>query len=287
MNCVVEGCIQTVQKEGFTFCYTHWKAEKDGKVRQCSSCKRWVQMASALCGDCAADAEAAEPATGNSNLSSTRLGERLNLPARRVNLLLAELGWIEKHIKGWRITDQGKKIGGIQKEARQTGIPYAVWPSSVLDSKVLQAAVKESRGDVTAVDPPTTVPAPSMAAPPTTNDFRSRFPATHRTTDGHLVRSRAEMLIDNWLYMQQIAHAYERKLPIEEDVYCDFYLPAGKVYIEYWGMEKDAAYAARMQEKKAVYAKHGLGLIELTDSDILNLDDVLPRLLLKHGISCD
>ena len=55
------------------------------------------------------------------------------------------------------------------------------------------------------------------------------------------------MLIDNWLYMQQIAHAYERKLPVEEDVYCDFYLPAGKAYIEYWGMEKDPAYAARMQ----------------------------------------
>ena len=126
---------------------------------------------------------------------------------------------------------------------------------------------------------------PAPAAKP--NDFRSKFPAAHRSTDGHLVRSRAEMLIDNWLYMQQIAHAYERKLPVEEDVYCDFYLPAGKAYIEYWSMEKDPAYAARMQEKKAVYAKHGLNLIELTDQDILNLDDVLPRLLLKFGIASD
>tara|TARA_R110000787_G_scaffold55239_2_gene127641 strand:- start:5078 stop:5230 length:153 start_codon:yes stop_codon:yes gene_type:complete len=33
------------------------------------------------------------------------------------------------------------------------------------------------------------------------------------------------MLIDNWLYMAETVHAYERKLPIEEDVYCDFYIP--------------------------------------------------------------
>jgi hypothetical protein len=48
-----------------------------------------------------------------------------------------------------------------------------------------------------------------------------------------MVRSRAEVLIDNWLYMQGIVHAYERRLPIEEECYCDFYLPKG-VYIEFW-----------------------------------------------------
>lgn len=47
------------------------------------------------------------------------------------------------------------------------------------------------------------------------------------------------------------------------------------------------AYAARMAEKKAVYAKHGLNLIELTDHEILALDDALPRLLLKYNIASD
>lgn len=54
---------------------------------------------------------------------------------------------------------------------------------------------------------------------PKADGFREKFPATHRAADGHMVRSRAEMLIDNWLYMAEIVHAYERKLPIEEDVY--------------------------------------------------------------------
>ena len=53
---------------------------------------------------------------------------------------------------------------------------------------------------------------------PDQKDFREKFPAKYRATDGHLVRSRAEMLIDNWLYMSGIVHAVERKLPIEEDV---------------------------------------------------------------------
>lgn len=73
-------------------------------------------------------------------------------------------------------------------------------------------------------------------------------------------------------------------MPVEEDVYCDFYLPQGKVYIEYWGMESDARYAKRKDEKLAVYRKYGINLIELTDAEVQNLDDVLPRLLLKYGI---
>jgi hypothetical protein len=287
MKCVVDGCQGSTEKEGHTLCYNHWKAQKTGAVRQCVTCRRWLEMSGTVCGDCAAEAADGEGTGSGALLSSTKLGERLQMPARRVNLLLAELGWIEKHVKGWRVTEQGRKVGGLQKEARQTGIPYAIWPMGVVGSKVFQAAVSEARGEADVA--PASEPAISSAPAATAKamDFRSRFPAAHRSTDGHLVRSRAEMLIDNWLYMQQIAHAYERKLPVEEDVYCDFYLPAGKVYIEYWGMEKDPAYAARMQEKKAVYARHGFNLVELTDQDILTLDDVLPRLLLKFGISSD
>ncbi|MBN2825103.1 MAG: hypothetical protein JXQ76_07270 [Campylobacterales bacterium] len=84
--------------------------------------------------------------------------------------------------------------------------------------------------------------------------------------------------------MAELVHAYERKLPIEEEVYCDFYLPSGKVYIEYWGMEEDAKYLQRKQAKKAIYEKYNFNLIELSDEDVLNLDDVLPRLLLKFDI---
>jgi len=115
-------------------------------------------------------------------------------------------------------------------------------------------------------------------------DFREKFEAKHRATDGHFVRSKAEMLIDNWLYMTEIVHAYERKLPVEENVYCDFYIPTGKVYIEYWGYENDSKYLSRKKEKISIYEKYGFNLIELNDEDVQNLDGILPRLLLKYGV---
>lgn len=116
------------------------------------------------------------------------------------------------------------------------------------------------------------------------NGFREKFEAKHRAADGHYVRSRAEMLIGNWLYMSEIVHAYERKLPIEEDIYCDFYLPVGKVYIEFWGLENDEKYSERKRKKLEIYNKYGFNLIELGDFDLQNLDDILPKKLLKFGI---
>jgi len=217
--------------------------------------------------------------------SSTKLGKHFGLSSSRINLILAECGWIEKYVKGWVPTEAGNRQGAEVREMRQTGVPYVVWPSAILNNSALIASVKETLGEPVS-NTPVAESSPSITAPVASNEFRSRFPAEHRTQDGHLVRSRAEVLIDNWLYMQKIVHAYERKLPIEEDVYCDFYLPSGQVYIEYWGMEDDPKYQKRQQAKRSIYQKYNLGLIELTDADILCLDDVLPRQLLKFRIEC-
>lgn len=50
-------------------------------------------------------------------------------------------------------------------------------------------------------------------------------------------RSKAELLIDNWLYTRHLAHAYERRMPVPEDAYADFFIPLGECYIEYWGLD--------------------------------------------------
>lgn len=128
-------------------------------------------------------------------------------------------------------------------------------------------------------------PADAAATTSAGGDFRSKYPAIHRTTDGHFVRSKAEILIDNYLYAAGIAHTYERKLPMAaEDVYCDFYLPDKDVYIEYWG-RNDPEYLRNKARKLAVYKKHNLNLIELHDTEVQNLDDHLPRLLRQFGIT--
>ncbi|WP_199302787.1 hypothetical protein [Oscillatoria sp. FACHB-1406] len=101
------------------------------------------------------------------------------------------------------------------------------------------------------------------------------------------MRSRAEVIVDNYLYIAGIAHAYERKLPIDEEVYCDFYIPKEKVYIEYWGYDQNPDYLARKQEKLRIYNQNNFNLIELSDEDIKNLDDCLPQKLRTFGIIVD
>jgi len=212
-------------------------------------------------------------------LNATDLATNFSISKFRINPILSELGLIEKGIKGWTITQLGKRLGGKQFEYDKTGVPYVCWNNSILTNRHLLDSIGNHKGEQSSEE---TILNIEVQHSNTT--FRDKFEAKHRSADGHYVRSRAEMLIDNWLYMSEIVHAYERKLPVEEEIYCDFYLPIGKVYIEFWGMENDPKYMARKQEKLKIYEKYSFNLIELNDADIQNLDDILPKKLLKFGI---
>jgi len=213
--------------------------------------------------------------------TATALGRTFGIPSTRMNYILSELGWIQKALKGWTLTQQGESVGGLQREDPRSGVPYVMWPDAIGNNHALRNTIEDIQGNAS----PANTETPSTGAQEVKgNGFRDRFPAEFRATDGHFVRSRSEMLIDNWLYMAELVHAYERKLPVEEDAYCDFYLPEGKVYIEFWGMQDDPKYAERMKVKKNLYAKYGFNLIDLNDADVHNLDDILPAKLLKFGV---
>jgi hypothetical protein len=211
-------------------------------------------------------------------ISAAKIGKHFGISPQKVNYILSELGWTQKYIKGWRVTLQGEKVGGLQHEDKRTGVPYVKWPESIIKSKIVLNSIQ----DITGTKEPEKEE--ESNAKEGNTDFREKFPAKHRTTDGHFVRSKAEMIIDNWLYMAEIVHAYERKLPIEEEVYSDFYIPQGKVYVEFWGYENNEKYLARKKTKQDIYKKYGFNLIELTDEDVLNIDDTLPGQLLKFGV---
>ena len=214
---------------------------------------------------------------GKEFFSSTKIATKYNLSARKINMILSEIGFIEKYLKGWTITILGTKNGGIQKENSKNGIPYVEWNESIFSNSAFLSIIQEVKGEAGESTQ-------KKIDNSKDSNFREKFIAKHRATDGHMVRSKAEMLIDNWLYMAEIVHAYERKLPIEEEVYCDFYIPTGKIYIEFWGLENDPKYAKRKEIKREIYKKYDFKLIELTDEEVFNLDDILPRLLLKHGV---
>lgn len=81
--------------------------------------------------------------------------------------------------------------------------------------------------------------------------------------DGHIVKSKSERDIDNYLFEHKIAHAYEKALPINGEIFKpDFYLKDLDVYIEHWGYdETNKEYTARKEYKLPKYREKGITLI--------------------------
>lgn len=221
-------------------------------------------------------------------LNATALGKHFNISSQRFNLLLNELGWIEKTVAGWGITKLGRNIGGRQFEHDTSGGTYVLWPETVLQHKdILEMFYETPKVKIQAQENKPTI---EKSDTDTVDDFRKKYPAEYRTKDGHYVRSKAELTVDDSLYLWGIPHAYEKKLPnTEQDVYSDFHIPSGKgrpkaVYIEYWGMENDEKYNQRKTKKIEIYNQLGLSLIQLNDADIKHIEDSLQKYLLQHGI---
>ena len=210
-------------------------------------------------------------------ITATSIGKTFNISATRTNSILSEIGWIKKDaIKGWHLTELGKRLGGAESKYAPSGVSFVRWPERIVKNEILVTNMRQASGEVSQAKEEE-----SFKSDPT--EFREKYRAEHRAKDGHYVRSKAELIIDNTLYDYKIVHAYERKLPVEEDVYCDFYIPTGKVYIEYWGLEEEK-YLANKKRKLEIYSKYNFNLIELLDKDVSNLEDTLPAKLLDFGI---
>lgn len=210
------------------------------------------------------------------------IGVEWGISAQRVNRLLNSRGFIEKATKGWSITKLGKRFGGIEKTYTPTGAKYVLWPErTIFHNKHFEEILSTlTNTDIKPEDE-------------SSNEKKiSTLPrGKYKTKDGHYVRSRAEVIIDNYLFECRLPHAYERSLPVEEDVVCDWYIPpfgsnASKpVYIEFWGMDTDT-YKERRQIKTEIYNKYPeLFLIELEDKDLDDLDRVLSSKLTEVGIN--
>jgi len=192
-------------------------------------------------------------------LTATTLGQKFNQPARFVNHLLAELGWIHKAVKGWHLSEQGKALGGQQKESDKTGIPFVTWPETLLDHPALKEDINALKSMPAALE--------------------------HCALDGHILASDAERLIDNWLYLAGIPHSVNRRLPVAEVYRANFYLPSCNVFLEFWGGSQDAGAIKRKLERAEVYKRNQLALIEIEESELGALDEILARRLLKFGVA--
>lgn len=101
--------------------------------------------------------------------------------------------------------------------------------------------------------------------------------------DGHIVRSKLERAVDDWLYSHGILHSYEVPLPGRNNYVCDF--KAGDFWIEVWGMGKLFEYEKRRHAKREYYKKRGLKLIELYPEDIpKNLISKLSAIITSNSL---
>ena len=108
-------------------------------------------------------------------------------------------------------------------------------------------------------------------------------------TDGHIVKSKSETIIDNWLFDHNIPHAYEKKLPIDanesHDLHPDFCLPGygddpDDIYIEYWGYnESNVEYTKSKNYKMKAYKQLKVTVICLQEKDIMDINASMTRKL--------
>lgn len=89
--------------------------------------------------------------------------------------------------------------------------------------------------------------------------------------DGHIVKSRAELVIDNFLYSQQILHEYEKEITLKDKrLSPDWYLSEYGIYIEFWGMESDRVYSEKQLKKLKLYAESRIRFLSLNNSHLEN-----------------
>tara|TARA_Y100001936_G_C15932271_1_gene590032 strand:+ start:92 stop:898 length:807 start_codon:yes stop_codon:yes gene_type:complete len=262
-KCTVAGCDREVSKAGFKLCYQCWK-ERNPKP---------------------------EPVDPETLINATAICEALdseyswNISSRKLNTIFNELGWITKppyNQGGWIATKTGKRNGGVDIPPKGNGSPYVKWAPNTIEKRALLNAVSRTLGvpKVKSKSPETLHSEHNIEAPNKANSMKS--------SDGHWVRSRGELLIDNYLFGTRIAHAYEQEIYLQDGskMIPDFMAitPKGNVYIEFWGMEGKTGYDKRREAKKRLYKDNGLELVEIFPKHLDKLDAYLNAVFARYGV---
>ena len=201
------------------------------------------------------------------------------LHPRQINRALAELGLQHHSILGWELTQLGRTLGGQQEESENSGAFYVTWPHEVIDHPVIHRELTRQSDQIQP-------PAHADDVEPDLFESAADNVSHCAGIDGHVLQSALQMRVCNWLYLAQLAHAYQRPLPVEEEICADFYLPAGNIYIDCWDADVPARELSGKLHRRELYRELGLRAIEINDGDVERLDEVLGRGLLAFGIRC-
>lgn len=214
-------------------------------------------------------------------LTVSELSTALEIKPTDINNILLNLDYCTKEGKNFLVNN---KLG---KQMKYENNFYVKWSQSIMSDPVFIEAVERFQKNIEGfIQESVSAIVPSSVETTKKEDFkfdRKHFDAKFRTESGHYVRSRGELVVANYLYNKDIMFAYEKRLPIVEEAYSDFYIKEKKVFIEVWGLES-TKYLERKAKKIQMYKDYDFKLIGLDDSDIENIDDFLPLKLAKLGI---
>ena len=123
----------------------------------------------------------------------------------------------------------------------------------------------------------------------------AEYEGRYTCKDGHVVKSKSEREIDNYLFEHGIAHAYEHELSYgaqaTEVLHPDFYLldyfgKGRHLYIEHWGYdERNLHYTKTKKFKMQKYRELGITLVcTFEKTDMGRIDSVLDRKLKPANI---
>src|SRR3989344_3066235 len=106
--------------------------------------------------------------------------------------------------------------------------------------------------------------------PNRSHDNRMYKRANAKALDGHLCDSVSELLIDNWLYKNNISHERDVRYPTTYHK-ADWKISANdkKIFIEYFGLANDSPrYDRSIKEKEILCRKYNISLIGIYPKDI-------------------
>lgn len=205
----------------------------------------------------------------NRLLSAAQIGRKYGLHAREVRRLFGEIGLLQRGVNGWELTAHGEQIGGLLLDNELSdGEPS--WPEMILENGLVAAQLEFGQSQYRHTDDDE-------------NDLLANV-NEYIALDGHRYQSRGEWQICNWLYLAGIVHACHRRLPGNELLYADFWLPEAGVYIEYSGDERDAHALKSALQRVEIYRLLDWPFIEINADQLADLDEVLTRQLRRRGV---
>lgn len=255
----------------YPFCKKHLEMKTEGKIIKCEDCGKW-NFANEQC-ECKKEKISELPTTGYSNCVSC--GEKTNGYAfckncwnkytkdemldilnkkQLTNIKINTSTEDEPHFKKITLSDNGFKC--LTCGIETTGFLfckncYAKYKNKELLFKITKCSELELLDD--------------------------SYEGIYICDDGHIVKSKSEREIDNYLFEKKILHVYEKAFPIdnnpEHDIHPDFCLPNFKnngvdVYIEHWGFdESNKKYTEQKEYKVNIYKKFGVTVICTNEKD--------------------